>query len=72
MLRISTDFSVRHFYFQLGNYQEAVGNDLFQKTYTIAYTLLHAFEFQTTKQLVVDLKKDYLLFTFESTVKHEA
>ncbi|MBF8152697.1 helix-turn-helix transcriptional regulator [Exiguobacterium sp. TBG-PICH-001] len=65
-------FLLGHFYFQLGNYQEAVGNALFQKTYTIAYTLLHAFEFQTTKQLVVDLKKEHLLFTFEYTFKHEA
>lgn len=60
-------FLLGHLYFQLGNYQEAVGNALFQKTYTVAYTLLHAFEFQTTKQLVVDLKRKYLLFTFDST-----
>lgn len=65
-------FLLGHFYFQLGNYQESVNNGLFQKTYTLAYTLLHAFEFQTTKQLVVDLKKEYLLFTFESTAKHES
>ncbi|WP_294741071.1 helix-turn-helix domain-containing protein [uncultured Exiguobacterium sp.] len=59
-------FLLGHLYFQLGNYQEAVGNPLFQKTYTVAYTLLHAFEFQTTKELVVDLKREYLLFSFEN------
>jgi len=60
-------FLLGHLYFQLGNYQEAVGIDSFQKTYTVAYTLLHAFEFKSTKQKVVELKEEHLLFTFEST-----
>ncbi|AHA31476.1 hypothetical protein ASF99_04465 [Exiguobacterium sp. Leaf187] len=58
-------FLLGHLYFQLGNYQEAVGIDSFQKTYTVAYTLLHALELKSTKQKVVDLKEEHLLFTFE-------
>ncbi|MGI1806551.1 helix-turn-helix domain-containing protein [Exiguobacterium sp. TDN 0502] len=66
-LNYQLSFLLGHFYFQLANYEEATGKlpVSFQKTYSVAYALMHALDHQATKKMIVELKGEHLLFTFE-------
>lgn len=64
-LALNDSSFIAHFYYQRGYYNEVLGNiESTKRDYTVAYTLFHAFHLKTYEKIVLNGKKDFLLFTF--------
>lgn len=66
-LRHNHTFLFGHFYYQLAHYNEHLGekDTTLQKQYSVAYALFHAFEHDVRKKMILRMKEQYMLFTFE-------
>ncbi|MGA9231568.1 MAG: hypothetical protein WBV68_05915, partial [Exiguobacterium oxidotolerans] len=64
-LALNDSSFIAHFYYQRGYYNEVLGNiESTKRDYTVAYTLFRAFHLKTYEKIVLNGKKDFLLFTF--------
>lgn len=62
----NNSFLFGHFYYQLAHYEEIskVSSELIKRDYTVAYALFHALDHDIRKKMILEMKSDVLLFSF--------